>query len=266
MNTFDRAVHEIRAIDDMACEDRWINRIHPLVKLLITVFYIAITVSFDKYDLSGLLGMAIYLIFIYGFGELPVRDAFRRLWFILPLICAIGLPNPLFDHQYAAQIGGFTITGGMISMLTLMLKGIFSVLAAYALVVTTGITKICYALRLLHVPGILVTQILLMYRYISLLLTEAGRIVQAYMLRAPGQNGIHHKAWGPLAGQLLLRSIERAEKIYKSMCLRGFNGEFYYGNNLRTTYMDYFYLAAWALLLILFRCFPVFEFIGGIFT
>lgn len=57
----------------------------------------------------------------------------------------------------------------------------------------------------------------------------AGRdaeVVQAYELRAPGQKGIHFKVWGSLMGQMLLRSMDRAEVIYESMCLRGFDGVF----------------------------------------
>lgn len=62
------------------------------------------------------------------------------------------------------------------------------------------------------------------YRYISVLLAETQRVVQAYELRAPGQKGIHFKVWGSLMGQMLLRSMDRAEVIYESMCLRGFVG------------------------------------------
>ncbi|MDY4970728.1 MAG: energy-coupling factor transporter transmembrane component T, partial [Lachnospiraceae bacterium] len=68
-------------------------------------------------------------------------------------------------------------------MFTLILKGIFTVLAAYLLIATTTIEKICYALHLLHVPGILITQFLLTYRYVTVLLKEVNRITQAYSLR-----------------------------------------------------------------------------------
>ena len=51
---------------------------------------------------------------------------------------------------------------------------------------------------------------------------------EAYSLRAPGQKGIHISAWGSFLGQLLLRSMDRAEALYHSMLLRGFRGEYYY--------------------------------------
>ena len=53
---------------------------------------------------------------------------------------------------------------------------------------------------------------------------------EAYSLRAPGQKGIHISAWGSFLGQLLLRSMDRAEALYQSMLLRGFRGEYYYAD------------------------------------
>ena len=50
----------------------------------------------------------------------------------------------------------------------------------------------------------------------------------AYRLRAPGQKGVHISAWGPFLGQLLLRSMDRAQELYGSMLLRGYRGEFPY--------------------------------------
>ena len=266
MNSFNKASTQIRLLDAAAAESRWINRIHPLVKLVVTVFYIAVTVSFNKYDLTGLLGMLVYLIFIYGFCDLSAAEAFYRLRIILPIVCVVGLFNPFFDREIITYIGGIAVSGGVISMITLMMKGVFSVLATYALIATTGIEKLCFALRLIHVPKILVTQILLIYRYISVLLSEADRMTQAYALRAPGQKGIHFKVWGPLAGQLLLRSMDRAENVYESMCLRGYTGEFYYGGGKKACTADYVYLVLWLALTAVFRIFPVFEIIGSLFV
>lgn len=70
------------------------------------------------------------------------------------------------------------------------------------------------------------TQVLLTYRYVTVLLEEANRMTQAYSLRAPNQKGVHFKVWGTLAGQLLLRSMDRANEVYESMTLRGYQENF----------------------------------------
>lgn len=244
MSKLDHALYEIHHMDTVAERDQWVNHIHPLVKLVVTVCFIMVTVSFSKYDLTDLLRMGLYPIAVFILGEISFRDALKRLRIVLPMVCLVGFLNPFFDRQ-PMELGGLTIIAGILSMLTLMLKGVYSVLASYLLIASTSIEKICYALRLLHVPSVIVTQILLTYRYISLLLAEANRMVQAYALRAPRQKGVHIRVWGPLAGQLLLKSMDRAEEVYESMTLRGYRGEFYYSQKQPCRRKDYAYLAAW---------------------
>lgn len=242
------AVREIHHMDEIAARDTWLNHIHPLVKLITTILYIVATVSFGKYALAGVLLMAVYPAALFILGELSFKDALRKIWIVLPLVCFVGVFNPVFDRIPILKLGDFVITTGMISMITLILKGILCVLASYLLVATTGIEKICYALRILHIPSILVTEILLAYRYISVLLGEAGRIIDAYSLRAPGQKGVHFKVWGPFAGQLLLRSMDRASAVYESMTLRGYCGEFYYGERKMPEWRDFIYFLVWAVI------------------
>lgn len=253
MSKLDHALYEIHHMDTLADRDQWLNKIHPLVKLIITVAYIAVTVSFHKYDFTGLLRLGVYPIALFILGEISFGDALKRLRIVLPLVCFVGLFNPFFDRNPALEIGTFVVTTGMISMTTLMLKGIYSVLAAYLLIASTSIEKICSAMRMLHIPAILVTQVLLTYRYISVLLEEAGRITEAYSLRAPKQKGVHFKVWGSLAGQLLLRSMDRADNVYESMILRGYRGEFYYGEKTALCIKDIAYLVIWILLFILLK-------------
>lgn len=192
--------------------------------------------------------MGIYPIVLFIVGEISFCDSIRRLRIVLPLVCFVGLFNPIFDRQVIGHIGTAPLTAGMLSMVTLMIKGIYSVLAAYLLIATTSIEKICYALRLVHIPAILVTQVLLTYRYVTVLLEEANRMTQAYSLRAPNQKGVHFKVWGTLAGQLLLRSMDRANEVYESMTLRGYQGEFYYTAKEPCKAKDWLYMGVWLVL------------------
>ena len=257
MSKIGNAIYEIHHMDTIAARDQWVNQIHPLVKFVITVFYIAVVVSFPKYDVIGLAGMVIYPLAMFILAELSFRDSLKRLRVVLPLVCLIGIFNPFFD-KLSVTVCGIRMSAGVLSMLTLMMKGIFSVLASYLLIATTSIEKLCYALRLLHVPQILVTQIMLTYRYITVLLSEVNRMTQAYALRAPGQKGIHFKVWGSLTGQLLFRSMDRATAVYESMTLRGYQGEFHYiGEKAKWRKQDFCYLAVWLILILLFRRVPV---------
>ncbi|MDY2626700.1 MAG: cobalt ECF transporter T component CbiQ [Lachnospiraceae bacterium] len=265
MNQISNAIYEIHHMDTIASRDQWVNQIHPLVKFVLTVTYIAMVVSFSKYDLIGLVGMIVYPIAGFILAELSFKDSLKHLRIVLPLVCLIGIVNPFFD-RIPIQIGDITVNGGVISMFTLIFKGIFTVLAAYLLIATTTIEKICYALRLLHLPEIMITQFLLTYRYVTVLLEEVNRITQAYSLRAPNQKGIHYKVWGTLTGQVLLRSMDRANAVYESMLLRGYDGSFsYMGKDIRITAPDVIYMIFWLAVFIIFRRYPVFLIVGSLF-
>ena len=230
MDKLSGAQSELREMDALAAGTSVVHRLHPLCKLLVTVTYIFIVVSFHKYDLSGLIVMVLYPVFLFQAAGIPVHVCFYKLRVVLPLVCAVGLANPFLDHVPLMQIGNLVITGGIISMLTLMLKGCLALMASFLLVATTTIDVLCGALRKLHVPKVLTALLLLTYRYIGVIMGEASAMSQAYSLRAPGQKGIHILAWGSFLGQLLLRSMDRAQELYSSMELRGFQGEYFYSD------------------------------------
>lgn len=264
MSKINEAIHGVHHMDAMAMQDKWPNRLHPLAKLLTTLCYITALLSFSKYELSGTAGMGLYLLFLFITGEISVRRSLKQVRLVLVLVCAVGIANPFMDRTVAGHIGMITVTGGMLSMAVLMLKGIFAVLASYLLIVTTTVEQICYALRLLHVPKMLVSVLLLVYRYMVVLLKEAERMIQAYELRAPGQKGIHFRAWGALAGQLLLRSIDRAQIVYESMLLRGFDGEFRNRYRNDPYFKSVCYGCACISGIIFLRIVPVFTLAGSI--
>ena len=228
MNKLFHAQSELREMDSLAAEHSPIHALHPLCKLFSTILYICVVVSFPKYNFSGLVMMVLYPVIVFQVSGIPVSLCFYKLRIVLPLVCAVGLANPFLDHTPLLQLGTITVTGGVVSMVTLMLKGLFSLMASFLLIATTSIDALCAALRRLHVPGILVTLLLLTYRYIGVLMEQVAVMTDAYRLRAPGQKGLHISAWGSFLGQLLLRSMDRAEELYGSMQLRGFRGEYHY--------------------------------------
>ena len=252
MESIEKQLREMNKLQNLQQRSHWMNDLHPLGKLLVCIAYILTVASFDKYDLSGIIMMAVFPVFCFIAGELSFKEGIYRMRLILPLVLFVGIFNPFFDRQVIASVYGVPVTTGMVSMLTLMLKGFYCVLSAYVLIATTSIEQICYALRLLHVPKIIVIVILLIYRYFGLMGNEADRIATAYMLRAPRQKGIHYKAWGTLVGQWLLRSMDRAGNVYESMVLRGFKGDFSVEKRSGRP-VDFIYTIAWIAAFIIIR-------------
>lgn len=262
MKKIDHAIVEFKEMDEMANRSSPVHELNPMVKLIATIAYIFFVVSFDKYDLNGLIIMVLYPIAMFELSGTSIGACFYKLRFVLPIVCAVGLFNPLFDKATLLTVGNVAVSGGVISMLTLMLKGILCIMQSFVLVATTSFDSICLALRRLHIPGFIVTLLLLTYRYISVMMEEVSIMTDAYMLRAPRQKGIQFSAWGSFLGQLLLRSMDRAEELYSSMQLRGFSGEFLYAGSKPMRGKDILFLLVSIGLFAMFRFIDITTFIG----
>ena len=134
------------------------------------------------------------------------------------------------------------------------------------LMATTTLDSLCCALRKLHVPSLLVTLLLLTFRYVSLLIEQVSVMTEAYHLRAPGQKGLHISAWGSFLGQLLLRTMDRAGELYDSMQLRGFTGEFPYAAPPRFSGKDAAVLILGAAVLLFLRFVNIAQLLGNLFV
>ena len=262
MNKMEHALHELSEMDELAAQDSPIHRLSPLAKLLTTLVYIVVTVSFHKYQLSGLAVMALIPVFLFQVSGIPVRTCFYKLRIVLPLVMAVGLFNPFFDRAPMFYLGTVAVSGGVVSMLSLMLKGVLCLMMSFLLIATTPIDSLCAALRKLHIPSILVTLLLLTYRYVGVMTEELAIMSDAYHLRAPGQKGVHISAWGSFLGQALLRSMDRAQELYSSMLLRGYEGEFRYAQSARFGGKDAVYTLGLAALCIVLRYVDLAEALG----
>ena len=256
MNKMDKALREIGEMDELAARSSPVHDLSAPAKLLSTIAYIITVVSFDKYDLSGLVPLLLWPVLLFTVSGIPVRTCFYKLRIVLPLVMAVGLFNPLFDRHIILRLGTLAVLGGTVSMLTLMLKGVLCLMASFLLVATTPFDSICA----------LVTLLLLTYRYVGVMTEELAVMTDAYHLRAPGQKGIRVSAWGSFLGQLLLRSMDRAQELYASMLLRGYHQHFHYAPQKPFGKKDAVFLGGSLLLFALLRFVDVAQLLGGLFV
>lgn len=252
MSAIGNALLNLRKMDDLASYDTPIHRVHPMAKIVVTMLFLVTVVSFDKYSVSGLLGLALYPFVQMALADLPAGLMGKRLLILEPFVLGIGLFSPFFDSN-TVSFGSIAISAGWITLLSILIKGTLTIGAGLLLVATTGIDKIAEGLRMMKVPRILVLQILLTYRYVLVLIEELSRMTRAYFLRAPKEKGIRRDVWGSFAGQLLLRTYDRARHIYISMTLRGFQGEYHTGKITPMIGRDWLYMIGWSLFFVLCR-------------
>ncbi|SFL50512.1 cobalt ECF transporter T component CbiQ [Pelosinus propionicus] len=233
---------DLRTIDDLAAQNTFIHSLNSCTKLVTTLAFILFVTSFSNYEVTSLIPLLFYPVALMSLGNLPYKPIAKRLLLIAPFIVFIGLLNPIFDKAPIAKLGPFLITGGWLSFLSITIKLLLTVTSALILVATTGMNSICSAMAQIGVPKPIVIQILFMYRYLHVLLEEFLKTNQAYDLRSFKTTGIHYKAWGSLLGQLLLRTMDRAQRIYQAMLCRGFDGKVPLRSAASWTKKEYVYL------------------------
>ncbi len=253
---------DLRYLDALATQNTFIHRINPCVKLITTLIFIITVTSFSKYEITGLLPFFLFPTALLSLGNLSTTLILKRLLLVAPFILFIGVFNPLFDHTPVVKIGSWVITGGWVSFLSITIRLCLTITTALILVATTGIDAIGSALLRIGVPKIIVVQLLFMYRYLHVLVEEFIRCATAYSLRSIHGDGIKFRAWGSLLGQLLLRSINRANRIYQAMLCRGFDGEVRLMRTTTITTADIGYLIFWLVFFMLIRWFDIPELLG----
>jgi cobalt/nickel transport system permease protein len=253
-------------LDRLARKDTAVHRIDPRAKVITTFVFIVCVVSFDRYEVLALLPFVIFPVVLASEGGLPVGFLARILLVVSPFALMVGAFNPWFDRETVAQIGGLELSGGWVSYASIVLRFLLTTAAALVLTATTSFNGVCLALERLRVPDVFVTQLLLLYRYIFVLGDEAVRMAQARRLRAFGSRGMGLRVYTQMLGQLLLRTVARAQRVYLAMKCRGFDGRVRMARRLHFGTADLAFVAGWSAVFVLFRAVDIPQWLGRLVT
>ncbi|MBR3645392.1 MAG: hypothetical protein IKN54_03150 [Lachnospiraceae bacterium] len=261
MSKLQKAVGALHEIDFQSAKRRNRTKVNPLARLIVTVIFICLTLSFEKMNVYGCAGMLIYVLVQSILDDIDMVEGIKRFAPAFAVLLVLGVSNGIVFYLSGTK-------GAEYTMIVLLEKGALAVLASYILFIQIGIEGICSALYAIHVPGIMITVLMLNYRYVIVILKEIERMLDAYRLRSAEKKGIHISAWGSFAGLLLIRCIERAKDVYSSMTIRGYNGEMMYFRDEKkySLLISFCYAVVWTAILILLRIIPVFTLIGNFFV
>jgi len=258
---------DFKQLDQLAMGETSMHRLDSRAKVLVTICYLLCVVSFGRYEISAMLPFLAYPAFLIAVGNLPAGFILRKILLVVPFALLIGIFNPMFDRQVILQLGPLDIWGGWVSCGSILLRATLTASVAFILVALTGFPAICEALEKLGMPRVFAVQLLFLYRYIFVLTDEGVRMARARQLRTFGKRGFGVRQFGSLAGQLLLRTWDRAERIHMAMLARGFSGEFRtLRGQSRFGRREMIFMVGWAVFFILCRIFNIPQLLGGLFT
>ena len=79
MNNIINSIYNIGFLDELSKKDTFINRIHPIIKVIITLLYLVFVLSFGRYEISKLITFVFYPILIFSLAEIPVVPLTNKL-------------------------------------------------------------------------------------------------------------------------------------------------------------------------------------------
>jgi cobalt/nickel transport system permease protein len=178
----------------------------------------------------------------YG-ARVPGRWFAARAGAALLAVALFALPLPLIvdGSGPAWQAGPLRFSArGMEVGLLLATRALTVVTLTLTVLATTPVESLMKAARSLGVPGLFVQVGLMTYRYLFVLSDELQRLRVAVRVRGFRNQASRHAyaTVGRVAGSLLVRSHERAERVHQAMLCRGFDGRFRTLTDFRTRAAD----------------------------
>ncbi len=212
-----------------------VHRLDPRVKVLVVPAFIlslALLPDGRRLPLAAAFGLVMLATLA---ARISPGLVIRRSLIGLPfLAAAVTLLFTVPGRALWSGPWGLSISdAGLLRFSGIVARSLISIQAAVLLTATTRFPDILHALRHLKVPAVLVSIIAFMYRYLFVLVDEAERLMRARASRSgrqPGLPGGGSVRWraavaGHMAGQLLVRSLDRSDRVYQAMLARGYRGE-----------------------------------------
>jgi len=164
-------------------------------------------------------------------AKIPLKDVLSRIGAVIPFALLMML-SAAFSHlsgRHLAQI---------------FAKSLLSISAMALLAMTTPFPDMLRGLEQFHVPKLLLLFLAFLYRYAAVLGKEAIRLERGWGARYFGR--FWARQWfklGHVLAALLVRSYERAERVYAAMLARGFSGASGFVHVLHFTIWDGIFVA-----------------------
>ncbi|UOE92034.1 cobalt ECF transporter T component CbiQ [Alkalihalobacillus sp. LMS39] len=202
-----------------------LENIHPWVlnwegrtKLVTGLIFIFGVISLQQLFIVGL--SFLFSFFLALFLRIPFVTLCKRYLIITPFLLLMTVP--LFFTT-----GNITPHDNIIFAFTIIVKAFTSMTMITLILETQTLEQFMNSLAHLKIPSVLITVLILSYRYVFLFLDDIQKMQLAARSRffSGGIRLKSLKTYGQLTGSLLTKSIDRSDHVYEAMASRSFNGK-----------------------------------------
>ena len=205
--------------------DSPVHRLPAEVKIVCAVTAVFAVVATPRDLFWPFLAYAIGLMILWEWAGIPLRWIAPRMLIELPFV-VLAVLLPFAGGEPRVGFLGLSLSEhGLYVAWGIIAKGTIGVAVSLTLAATTNVRELPGGLTRLRVPGMVVTVVVLMLRYVDVLIEEATRMRSARISRGDDPRTLRQVgATARGAGSLFLRSYERGERVHIAMLSRGFDG------------------------------------------
>jgi cobalt/nickel transport system permease protein len=211
-------------------EKIYLKRSHPLTRLILPFICV---IPFVIIDDIYLIGSILFIIFISDLIlRLNLIEILSRLKLVIPFVFLLTIFIPLYLGDiviYQINIG-IKITiykEGLMLASLIFLRVIGALFVFMSFFSTLTYSEFIEALTKLRIPSIFVGSLIIMLHYIPILAKSNKKILEAQEMR--GKNITKYRQKLKTHAYVMAKSIvinmERSEKLYESLKMRGFTGK-----------------------------------------
>ncbi|MGB9749496.1 MAG: cobalt ECF transporter T component CbiQ [Caldisericia bacterium] len=218
-------------IDKLYNRRGWIYKIHPLIKFIYIIIFLILILTTNYLEFQKIFFYLIFTFFLIILGKVSIIKILKKVLGILPFFILISISFLFFKKGTILEISlfkifFFKIQSNYLNFILILCKSINSLILVIFLIQTTDFNLLIKSLDLILVPKIITSTILFVYRYIFVLVDEIKRMELARNSRYFGGFIINQiVVYANIISVLLIRSINRSERIYFAMVSRGYDGE-----------------------------------------
>ena len=214
-------------LEEFAQGHSLLHRLDPRVKLLAALCWSCLIATSDHLSLlAWALGCSLALT---AMGRLPTSKLCARFAFVNVCIALFWITLPFsLPGDNVFSLGPLQASReGLLLALRITLKCNAILLAVTALLGSSTIFALVHALRHLALPEKLIHMFFFTFRYFQIMHSEYLRLREAMRVRCftPRTNLHSYKSYAQLMGMLLVRSLDRAERVREAMLCRGYAGK-----------------------------------------
>lgn len=210
--------------------EHWLSRLDGRIKLIVTLIILVMVLSYKGLAFHFLITSICFLLFFQM--KIPWRVFLLRFSEPALIVLVILILKIFFsggESLFSLDVMGYRITAyreGMAEGISIAGRIIAAISIMAVLVFSTPFAELLAALSWLRVPKAFIEILMYAYRYIYVLIDDAGVIYNAQKNRL-GYAALNRRfsSFSILVGSLILKAFEHSQNITVAMVQRGYDGD-----------------------------------------